>query len=57
MAGSNTRGGFRETKLAGGPEFNALVEANSPPRYQPVTPKTTGNPNIDPATGLPYPRG
>jgi hypothetical protein len=57
MSGSTTRGGVRDQKIAGiDPSWVAIVQQNSPPRYNESGPVTTGSPYIDPATGLPYPR-
>lgn len=56
MAGSTTRGGIRGQKIAGGPEWQReVVEPNTPERFQPESPDTTGNPFYDVETGKPYP--
>jgi hypothetical protein len=56
MAGSTTRGGTRFPKFVCDPEYIAIVQENTPERFNPPAPDTTGNPYIDPTTGKPYPR-
>lgn len=55
MAGTVRLPGNRGQKIAGGPEHNALAEANTPERFQPASPDNTGSPYIDVTTGKPYP--
>jgi hypothetical protein len=62
MAGSNSRGSIRVPKIAGGPEYNEHVRANTPQRFvdgavgTPNEPSPrSGNPFINPLTNERYP--